>query len=313
MGQLILRRVLSAPLLLLAVVSLTFVIGRLAPGDPISALVENATDPAVVERVKQQYGLDRAWPEQFWRYLSRLLQGDLGYSYSQGGLPVAEIIGDGWLVSLQLGLLGITLMTLAGLSLGLLAAFQRGGLVDWLVRFLAVLSISVPSFVLAYLALWTFGVQWRWLPLGGWGTWRQAILPTLFLGLPGSAYLARQTRAAVLDVLAQDYIRTARSKGLPVRWVVLRHTLRNALLPVITLLGPALGGIVGGFFFIENIFSIPGIGRLTVQAIFSRDYPLLQALVLLMATSFILANLLVDVIYLWVDPRVRLTGKRQPL
>jgi ABC-type dipeptide/oligopeptide/nickel transport system permease component len=291
--------------LLLAVAIFTFLMGRLAPGDPISALLENGVDPQVVETVKVHYGLNEPLFYQLWLYLVNLFQGDFGYSYSQGGIPVLELIGEGWLVSLQLGALGVTVMLLVGIPIGILAATHRNGWQDWLVRGFAIVGTSVPSFVLAYAAIWTLGVQWRLLPIGGWGTWQQMILPALFLGLPGSAYLARQTRAAVLDALTQDYIRTADAKGLRKWQILTKHALRNALLPVVTVMGPVLGGLVGGFFFIENIFSIPGIGRLSVQAVFSRDYPLLQAIVLLLATGFVLANLLVDLAYLWIDPRIR--------
>jgi ABC-type dipeptide/oligopeptide/nickel transport system permease component len=307
--RLIIRRGLISIPLLLAVAVLTFLLGRLAPGDPVSALLENGVDPGLVESIKTHYGLDKPLPEQLWLYLSNLVRGDLGYSYSRGGLPVSEVISEGWLVSLQLGCLGIMVMLGLGLPFGILAATQRGKTGDWLVRGFIVIGTTLPSFVLAYAAIWLLGVEWRILPIYGWGSWQQAILPALFLGLPGAAYLARHTRAAVLDTLTQDYIRTAQAKGLSYRRVLLYHALRNGLLPVVTVLGPILGGAIGGFFFIETIFAIPGIGKLSIQAVFSRDYPLLQAITLLLATGFVLANLLVDLAYLWIDPRIRYDKK----
>jgi ABC-type dipeptide/oligopeptide/nickel transport system permease component len=302
--NLVLRRVLGAIPLTLVAVIITFVLGRIAPGDPISAMLENGTSPEVADSIRSHYGLDRPILEQLWIYLGELLRGNLGISYSQGGLPVMEIIGESWLVSLQLGLLSMLIMLGLGVPLGIVAAANRGRAWDWIIRGFVVIGTSVPSFVIAYAGIWWLGVQLNLLPIGGWGTWQQAILPPLVLGLPGASYLTRQTRSALLDALSQDYIRTANAKGLSRVSVLTRHALRNSLLPVVTLVGPVLGTAVGGFFIVENIFSIPGMGRLSVQAVYSRDYPLLQAIVLLLVFSFVTANLLVDMAYAWIDPRI---------
>ena len=302
--RMILRRAIGALPLALVAVIITFVLGRIAPGDPVSAMLENGASQTVVDSILIHYGLDKPILEQLWIYFGELLHGNLGYSYSRGGIPVIEIIGDSWLVSLQLGALSMLLMLGLGIPLGIIAAAYRSRTLDWVVRGFVVLGTSVPSFVIAYVGIWWLGVQLKALPIGGWGSWEQAILPTIVLGLPGAAYLTRQTRSALLDALSQDYIRTAKAKGLSQITIMTRHALRNSLLPVVTMVGPVLGTAVGGFFIVENIFSIPGMGRLSVQAVYSRDYPLLQAIVLLLVFSFVCANLLVDIAYLWIDPRI---------
>jgi ABC-type dipeptide/oligopeptide/nickel transport system permease component len=309
--RLIVWRIIGAIPLVLTVVIITFVLARLAPGDPINAMIETGADTSRVDAIKHEYGLDLPIYQQLWLYLVQLAHGNLGYSFSQGGIPVSEIIGDSWLVSLQLGSLAVLIMVVLGVPLGVLAAVHRRRKLDLVIRGFMVLGTSIPSFVLAYAAIWTLGVQWKLVPIVGWGTPEQAILPAFFLALPGAALLCRQTRSAVLDALSQDYVRTARAKGMA-EWIVLtRHALRNGLLPVVTLLGPVMGAAVGGFFIMESIFSIPGMGRLSVQAIFSRDYPLLQGIVLLLSLAFIIINLAVDLTYLWIDPRIHYRRARR--
>jgi len=303
----VLRRLLWMPILLLAVSLTTYALGIYGPGDPVEVLMGQHRDPEVVARIRHERGYDLPFPQQYARYVGRLLRGDLGESIKYRGQPVGRLIQKRIWVSVQLNLVAIALGVALGLPVGITAALFQGSWLDRLVVAGVVAGISVPTFVIAPPLLFLFTRQVRLLPPGGWdGIFStKIVLPAVVLASGPVAVLARQTRAALSEVLGQDYIRTARAKGLRERMVIVRHALPVALIPVLTIIGLMLGGLVEGSFITENIFGIPGIGRLGVEALFARDYDVIMALTLLIALSYILVNLLVDIFYRFLDPRIR--------
>jgi ABC-type dipeptide/oligopeptide/nickel transport system permease component len=307
MTRYIVRRLLWLPLLLLAVSVITFALGLYGPGDPVQVLMGQHSNPETVARIRQERGLDRPFHEQYVLYVAHALQGDLGESYKYRGQPIGPLILDRIWVSVQLGLVALAMAVFLGVPLGVLAALKANTWVDRLTVGLTVAGISTPTFVLAPIVTWFFARQLRVLPAGGWdGIFStKIIMPALVLGLGAVAVFARQTRASLLEVLNQDYVRTARAKGLRERTVIVGHALRNALLPIFTLLGMMLGDLPAGAFIVENVYGIPGIGRLGFESFFARDYPLIMALTLIVAASYVLVNLVVDVGYVFLDPRIR--------
>lgn len=303
MGGYLVRRVLWLGLVLFFVALVTFALMHAVPGGPWDK--EKALAPTVVENLNQRYGLDEPLWRQFTDYLWRSMRGDLGVSYTYQDRPVTEILQGGFLVSATLGLLAMALVLVVGLGLGIASAVRQNSLLDYGSVLFATIGAGVPSFVLGIVLVVVFAVKLGWLPTGGWGEVKQAILPTVALAALPAAYLARVTRASVLEVLRQDYVRTAWAKGLTERAVVLRHVSRNALIPVLTLAGPVAVNLVTGSFIIETVFSVPGIGRLFVQAVFQRDYGLIMGTVLFYAFIVAVVNLVVDILYSVVDPRVR--------
>lgn len=302
----VLHRVLALIPVLLFVALLTFTLMHLAPGGPWDQASAEGRElpPEVLANLNARYGLDRPLPLQFVAYLGGLLHGDLGPSFSNPGDSVQELLGQGLGVTVQLGLMAGTLAVLLGVPLGVLAALRHNTLLDHLAMLVAIAGFTTPPFVLSLFLIVLFAVRLPLLPPGGWETPSARILPVLVLAAGPTAVLARYTRASVLDVITQDYIRTARAKGLRERTVVLRHLLRSALLPVITLLGPVMAGLVTGSFVVETVFRVPGVGRLFVDAVFARDYPLIMGTTLLYAVAIVVANLIVDVLYAVVDPRI---------
>jgi peptide/nickel transport system permease protein len=301
------RRLLWLPLLLVAVSLITFALGLYGPGDPVQVLMGQHSNPETIARIRQERGLDRPFAEQYALYVSNALRGDFGESYKYRGQPIGPLILERIWVSVQLGMVALALALFLGVPLGVLAALRVNTWVDRLTVGITILGISTPTFVLAPIVTWFFARQLRILPAGGWdGIFSpKIIMPALVLGLGAVAVFARQTRASLLEVLGQDYVRTARAKGLPERGVVAGHALRNALLPIFTLLGMMLGDLPAGAFIVENVFGIPGIGKLGFESFFARDYPLIMALTLIVAASYVLVNLLVDVGYVFLDPRIR--------
>ncbi len=302
----VLQRILALIPVLLFVALLTFTLMHLAPGGPWDQAAAEGRElpPEVLANLNARYGLDRPLPLQFVAYLGGLLHGDLGPSFSNPGDSVQEIIGQGLGVTVQLGLLAGAVAVLLGVPLGVLAALRHNTLLDHLAMLLAIAGFTTPPFVLSLFLIVLFAVRLPLLPPGGWETPSTHILPVLVLAAGPTAVLARYTRASVLDVITEDYIRTARAKGLRERTVVLRHLLRGALLPVITILGPVMAGLVTGSFVVETVFRVPGVGRLFVDAVFARDYPLIMGTTLLYAVAIVVANLIVDVLYAVVDPRI---------
>lgn len=290
---------------LLAIATLTFFMGLLAPGDPISMMLGERAEEALVAQVRYQYGLDQPLLVQYSRYLAQLLQGELGLSYFYVGRPVAGMVMAGFWTTLKIGALAAVLGFSLGIGLGVVAAAFRQRWPDTLSMFFAVLGISLPSFVLAAALMYVFAVRLRLLPAQGWGEAEHYVLPVLILGIRAAAYIARITRSSLLDALGQDFIRTGRAKGLAPRAVVMKHALKNALIPVLTVLGTALGGLLTGSFIVEYMLSVPGLGRVAVDSILQRDYPVIQAATLLIAMVFALVSLAVDLLYAVVDPRIR--------
>jgi len=304
----VVRRFLWLPVLLLIVALITFALGYYGPGDPAQVLLGQHTNPAIVARIRHAWGLDRPFPVQYANYIWRALHGDFGESIVKyRGQPVRRLIGTSLPITVQLNLVSGVLGMMIGIPLGIMAALRQGSWADRLITALVVGGISVPSFVRAPVLTYIFARLWRILPPGGWdGIFStKIILPAVVLALGPMAVFTRQTRVGMLEVLREDYVRTARAKGLAERAVVLRHALRNALIPLTTIMGFMLGGLVEGTVITEFWFGIPGLGRLGFDAFHARDYPIIIALTLLVAAVYGLANLLVDLGYGFLDPRIR--------
>ena len=300
-----LRRLLWLIPVLLMVAAITFTMMHLVPGGPWDRA--KRLPPAAQENVEHKYGLDKPLWRQFGDYMFNLVQGDLGVSYRQLNRPVRDILREKAPVSATLGLMALGVAISLGITLGLLAALRQNSIIDYASVTFATFGASVPSFVLGMLMLILFSAYLHWLPTSGWGSWRQAIMPVAALSVLPTAYIARVTRASMLEVLQQDYIRTARAKGLRENVVVLRHLVRNGLIPVLTVIGPVGAVLVTGSFIVEYLFAIPGIGRFFVTSIAARDYGMIMGTTLFYTTVVVLANLTVDILYAVVDPRIRYT------
>lgn len=300
------RRVLLLIPTLLLIYTIVFVLIRATPGGPWD--IEKQLPPEVLDNLARRYGLDRPLHEQYLSYLERaLLHGDLGPSYSQSGRDVTEILGDFLPVSLQLGFGAMVIAFVAGVPLGILSAVRRNTWIDHAAMFIAMVGVSVPNFVTASVLILIFALGLHWLPTSGWAGLfsREAIIPLVALSLPALAAIARYSRSAMLEVIHQDYLRTARAKGLRERTIIYRHALRNALIPVITVTAVYLAFAVTGSFFVETIAGVPGIGRYFVNSISARDYPVIMATVLLFAVVVAILNLLTDLAYAALDPQIR--------
>ncbi len=303
MSKYIVRRVLWLALVLLVVSFITFSLMHLIPGGPWDR--EKALPPQVIENLNRRYGLDKPFLVQYGNYVWGLLHGDLGVSYSFQDRSVTQIIMQGLPKTATLGLTAFALAILVGIPLGMAAALRQNSPVDYVSVLFSTIFASIPGFVMGILLMIVFGVLLHWLPTGGWGSVRQVIMPAVALAALPAAFIARITRASTLEVMRQDYVRTARAKGLQERVVLTRHILRNSLIPVVTIAGPELAFLVSGSFIIEQLFSIPGIGRLFVQGVFGRDYGLIMGSILFYAFVVAAINLVVDVLYAAIDPRIR--------
>jgi ABC-type dipeptide/oligopeptide/nickel transport system permease component len=310
-GGYALRRILGLVPVLTAAVVFTFVANQFVPGDPIMALLSDRSgDKALEARLRAQYGLDRPLGEQFVRYVGGIVRGDFGLSYRFAGVPVIQVLAPGLLVSPLLAAGALSLAVPIGIALGTFAALRRNTWADTLVVVTLVAGMSVPNFAMAAFLVYLFAIKLGALPVAGWGTLDKAVLPVVLLAMAPAAYIARLSRTYMLEVLQQDYIRTARAKGLRERLVIYRHALRNTLVPLLTTIGIIGGGLLSGTFVVETIFNIPGLGRLAIQAIFARDYPVTMAIVLLFTFFYAAINLAVDLLYGLVDPRIRLGQRR---
>ena len=308
------RRLLILPALLFGISIISFALLNFAPGDPAEIILrrQNPEEPPLPEAVRalrQQLGLDAPLPLRYGRWLFDVLKGDLGESY-RSGTPIMSELVKRFPATMMLATAALALSVVVSIPLGIIAALWRGSLLDSLSRLLALLGAAVPSYVLALLLMLFIAVKLNWLPAIGYGSPKNLILPAIALAAGSSAQVMRLTRASMLEVLQQDYIRTARSKGLNERTVVMVHGLKNGLLPVVTMLGINLGHLLGGTVIVETIFGWPGVGRYAVESILQRDYPVVQGFVLYMALIFLLANLAVDFSYRWLDPRLHFG--RQP-
>jgi len=298
------KRVLQGVPVLLAVATLTFIIMHLAPGGPFDT--EKKLPPEIIANIEAKYHLDKSIPMQYLLYMKQLLQGDLGPSYKYIGRDVSDIIRDTFPVSLTLGLCAVLVVIGVGIPAGVLSAYKQNSMLDRSCVFLATLGISVPSFVLGTILIWVFSHHLRWLPPALWEGPRHVVLPAIALGAGFAGYIARLTRTTMLDVLSSDYIRTARAKGLSEPVVLFKHALKNSIYPIVSVMGPLIAGLITGSFVIEFIFSIPGMGRFFITAVTNRDYPLIMGVTLVYAVLIVFANILVDMLYRWLDPRVNI-------
>ncbi len=307
LGRYIARRLLYLVPVWLGVSLLAFGAANLAPGDPAEIMLLRQTgespDSAAVATLRRELGLDGPIAVRYARWLGNAASGDLGRSYRTGS-PVLQLLASRFPSTLYLALSAMVLAVGVAFPLGAIAAVRRDSVVDHFARLVALVGASVPGFVVAYLLILLFAVTLQLLPVAGAGGWRYLVLPVLTLGLGEAAALVRLTRASMLEVLSEDYVRTATAKGLRRTTVLVRHALRNALNPVVTLSGVRFGRLLGGAAIVETVFARPGIGKTVVDAIHDRDYPLIQGFILFAGTVFLLANLLVDVSYMWLDPRV---------
>lgn len=301
-----LRRIAGLiPVLFLAIV-LTFVANQFVPGDPITTLLgDHSGDPALEARLRAAYGLDRPLPEQFLAYLGQIADGSFGLSFRFAQIPVIDVIRTGLAITPLLALSALAIAVPVGVLLGTTAAVHRRSAADTGIILLLVTGISIPNFALASFLVYLFAIRLELLPVAGWGSPAQAVLPVIVLTVPPVAYIARLTRTFMLEVLTQDYIRTARAKGLGERLVIYRHALRNTLVPLVTSIGIIFGGLLSGTFVVETIFNIPGLGSLAIQSIFARDYPVTMTIVLLFTFFYAAINLAVDLVYAMIDPRIR--------
>ena len=310
MGKYVLSRLAWLPVILLIVSFITFALGRFGPGDPVEILMGQYNDEQVIERIREQRGFNDPIFVQYGRYIKDVLRGDFGESFKYRGRTVSELLKKKMWVSAQLNIAAISLSLVVGIPLGLFAALRQGTLWDTGTVAFTLLGQSIPVFLTAPGVLLVFALKLDILPTHGWGGLfdTRVILPAAVMGVPGIAIITRLTRASTLEVISQDYIRTARAKGLSEFTVQRRHVLRNAMIPVITMLGFSLAGIAFTSFIVERFFGIPGIGNLFIESIFARDFPIINAVIIIGTTMFVAANLIVDLIYPWLDPRIRLGG-----
>ena len=302
------RRIVGIAVVLVVALVLTFLALQAVPGDPIMILLGDQSGDAVLEaRLRAEYGLDRPLVEQFVSYVSGVLHGDFGLSFRYASTPVRSVIATGLTISPVLALGALAIAVPLGIGLGTFAARRKGRVADSAVMFLLVLGISVPNFALAAVLVYLAAVRMALVPVAGWGSPAQAVLPLLVLVVPPAVYVGRLTRTYMVEILQEDYIRTARAKGLRERLVIYRHALRNALVPLSTSVGIIFGGLLSGTFVVETIFNIPGLGSLAIQSVFARDYPVVMAIVLLYTFFYSAINLVVDLLYGFLDPRIRLS------
>jgi peptide/nickel transport system permease protein len=288
---------------------LAYGLANLAPGDPAYIILRRQTgeepSDAAVQALRQQLGLNDPFPIRYGRWVEHVAIGDLGTSYRTGA-PVLQDLSDRFVATLQLAIAALAVAVAVAIPLGIMSAVRRDKPIDHIFRVIALLGASLPSFWLGYMLIIAFAVTLRLLPVAGYGDAQHLVLPALTLGLGAAATLTRLTRANLLEVLDEDFVRTARAKGLSERAAVLKHALRNSLIPIVTIVGMRFGQLMAGAVIVETVFAWPGIGKLVVDSIYDRDYPTIQGFVLFMGTLFVLLNLLVDLSYIWLDPRVRL-------
>lgn len=315
----IIRRLLIVPVILLVVSFVAFALGRYAPGDYVRIQAGPRANPETIERIREDRGLNDPVYEQYARYIGNVVQGDFGTSVKYRGLPVEDVLKPRIWITLQINIVVIVLSWLIAVPVGVWAALRRGTWIDPFSIGLLLIPASIPVLVSTPMLQWLLVVKLSLLPSGGWANTdyfgvelgvfsKRAILPVLVLTLPSAAGIARYMRAQVIEVLDQDYVRTAQAKGLPTSVVVVRHVIRNAMLPIVTLFGFELAGLTAGSIIVESLLGIPGVGQFAYESVLSRDYDAIMAVVILGSTLFVFAMLIVDVAYGFIDPRVRLGG-----
>jgi peptide/nickel transport system permease protein len=316
MGAFILRRLLQMLVVLFIVSLIAFSLLHIIPGDPVLTMLGNEASLVQIENTRRELGLDQPPPLQYARWFGNLLQGDFGKSIAYRGEPVASLIATRLPVTFHLGLVAFLLSALLGIPAGILSAVRRGSWLDTLLTLVSNLGMAIPIFWLGILGIYVFALQLAWLPVQGytsplenfWLNTRQLIMPALCLAVTPLAALTRLTRSSMLEVMRQDYIRTAHAKGLRERVVLARHALKNAIIPIVTLLGLQLRNLVGGSVLVEQVFNIPGMGRLMVSSVFNKDFVVVQGGVIMLALVVMLSNLIVDISYGYLDPRIRQQG-----
>ncbi|MDX8345676.1 ABC transporter permease [Rossellomorea sp. YZS02] len=307
MSTYLLKRLLAMVITLWLIVTLTFFLMHAIPGSPFNE--ERNTSEMVQQNLEAHYHLNEPLMVQYFLYLKSLISLDFGPSITQPSQTVNDLLGRGFPISFELGMTTLVIAVLSGIMLGVLAALRHNGIIDYMAMTFAVLGISIPNFVMATLLIQQVAVTWGILPVATWTSWRHMILPTLALATGPMAIIARLTRSSMLEVLTQDYIRTARAKGLSPVKIVVKHALRNALLPVVTVLGTLAAGILTGTFVIEQIFAIPGMGKYFVESINQRDYPVIMGTTVFYSAFLIIMLFLVDLAYGFLDPRIKLHKK----
>lgn len=300
----IIKKIIMMIPILVGMTIIVFLILHLAPGDPVDLIVGPNVTPEVYENIRDKLGLNQPLVIQYFKFVTNLMKGDLGISILQQR-PVADIIREHFPITLELGVVSLLISFGIAIPAGIIAAVKRNSWPDYICMTGALVGMSMPTFWFGLLLLYFFAYRFRLFPISGYGTWKHLVLPAITMGLTDAAVTARMVRSSMLEVVRQDYIRTARSKGLHERVVINQHALKNALIPIITLLGLRIGWILGGSVILEIVFSRPGLGRLIVDAIFARDYPVVQGAMVVLTSSIILGNILADILYAVVDPRIK--------
>lgn len=308
MKKYVLNRIFQAFIVIIGVSLLTFIMVNVAPGDAASIMTEKVSDPAIIARINAQLGLDKPLHTQYFLFLKNAAMGDFGTSFFRFK-PVMDLIIESFKVTGTLAVLVVFFSMIVGGLLGVLASYYHNSWIDRLIMGTSTLGMALPTFLFAIILQWIFGLNLKVLPLSGLKTWQGYILPTLTLGMIYSAEIARLTRTNMLGVLDEDYIRTARAKGVSEKSILLKHGLKNASIPLFTYLGTSLKGILGGSVLTETVFGLNGVGRLLVDSILKRDTPVIQGVTIYIAVMFIVINLLIDLLYGWIDPRIRLASE----
>ena len=304
MTRYLIQRLLSALITIWVTSVVVTMLIHAVPGDPVRIMYAQwQASPEQIEAVRQNLGLDKPVYTQYWMFLKRVSRGDLGRSI-QGDQPVASILATRFPPTLLLATASLIIATVLGLSLGFIAAYKRGSIVDVGAMIAAIVGVSIPHFWLGLMLLFTFSLKLGWLPVAG-SDLRTLVLPAVTLGLANAAILARLTRSAMIDIFDQDFVRTARAKGLPRSVVLYRHALRAGLVPIVSMMGLQFAYMMGGAIVVENVFAWNGIGRLAIEAVFARDYPVIQGFILVFATVVVLVSVVIDILYAWLDPRIR--------
>jgi len=304
MTRYLIQRLLSALITIWVTSVVVTMLIHAVPGDPVRIMYAQwQASPEQIEAIRQNLGLDKPVHTQYWMFLKRVSRGDLGRSI-QGDQPVASILATRFPPTLLLATTSLLIATLLGLSLGFIAAYKRGSIIDVGAMVAAIVGVSIPHFWLGLMLLFLFSLKLGWLPVAG-SDLRTLVLPAVTLGLANAAILARLTRSAMIDIFDQDFIRTARAKGLPRSVVLYRHALRAGLVPIVSMMGLQFAYMMGGAIVVENVFAWNGIGRLAIEAVFARDYPVIQGFILVFATVVVLVSVVIDILYAWLDPRIR--------